>query len=508
MGLADGLDVVRAVCVALVAVVVGACGGAARTSTADEWGASAQEWRAAFYEAGAEGAPNVLNFLAEDVVFEDRIAAGVIRGWDDFLAHGRSVVGGVADSHPVAMFLSAEGFLDQYYWIASGEIDLLDRVEIEDAKVTLGVVGGATESGRRHHVDTRDFDAIERLADRYVSAWNGEVEVADVYAPGARIDDTLLGLSAEGIDDIVGIMDSGAELVLASPHIADLPDHPDRPPDPGQSSGRAIYISPSDVDPALPDEIRLVLESDDGTGCPGVVAVSLEVTDGLVLAERRYHEPSSIRRCRDVATLQPGWWEGIEIPDPVRLERTDPMVWPERDLTVEIFNGRPETTGFVRWGLERFEAADLPLPRVGSVTFLADRSRCAGRGGFYTPRDPLPGDVTLCTTAQQTCLDEACATWTVPGRHMLVHEYAHAWLDQQLDDDARHEFLRLMDLAGWSDHTDDWSDRGVEHAAEAIVVGLLQEPRPGGLFDETTSCEEYLAGFRVLTGREPLTQCP
>lgn len=48
----------------------------------------------------------------------------------------------------------------------------------------------------------------------------------------------------------------------------------------------------------------------------------------------------------------------------------------------------------------------------------------------------------------------------------------------------------------------------MEHAAEAIVVGLLQEPGHGGLFDETTTCGDYLEGFRTLTGREPLARCP
>lgn len=506
----------------IASMLVGACLVTEEPAPADDWAGTARRWRAAFYEAGAEGEANLLHFLAEDVLVEDRIAGAEVSGWNDFLDHGRSVVGGVEDSHPTAMFVSAEGFLDQYSMVAPVEIDLMDRVEMRGATATAVVVGGSVAALRRHHVGqqhlpasvcralagTRDVDVVEALADRWVAVWNGEGDVAEVYAAGVHVEDTLRGVGVDGRGGVAAAMGDGGVLRLGPVAIASLPDRGGCTPEPGPMPGRAIFVSPSDVDPKLADEVRIVLEADDGTGCPGRVAVSLEVVADRVVAERRYHEPASVARCLDTSTLEPGWWEGIEVPEPVRRDETEPMTWRERDVTVRIHNGTPEVTALVRWGLERFDAAGLPLPAVGSVTFLVERSRCEGLGGFYSPRDPPPGEVTLCSTADQVCLDDGCQTWTIVGRHVLVHEYAHAWLEGHVDDATRDEFLRLRALDRWQDPSDDWADRGVEHAAEAIAVGLLEEPAFGGYFDRTTTCEDYLAGFRVLTGSQPPTTCP
>ena len=468
--------------------------------TADDWAAPAVAWRTAFYAAGSEGRRNVLAFLAEDVVFEDRIVGGVIRGREDYLRHGRSVARDIDASHPLDMFLSADGFLDQYYW-EDPAVDLLDRVEMEGPLATTFVEAGSVASGRVHAPDMRDFDAIEQLADRYVSVWNDGADVAQLYADDVRLDDTLLGLSASGRDEVSDVVDSGAGLDLPPVQIADLPPHT-----PGAEQtpigGPAIYIAPSLVDRSRHDEVHIVLDVDDGSGCPGLVAVSLDLADGRIQSEKRFHEVASVRRCRDVTTLQSGWWEGIDIPDPVLLVETDPMVWPERGVTVKVFNGTPEVTGFVRWGLERFDTAGLPLPNIGSVTFLVKASSCREYLGLYDARSEAAA-ISLCRTVAQTCADVACTQWRPAARHTLLHEYAHAWMHERVDEATRQRFLRFSGVDRWDDPEDEWAQRGMEQAADAIAYGLLGMPEY-----RAANCERSLEGFRLLTGHEPLTSCP
>lgn len=498
----------RVAAVLLTTLLVVACAGADEQAVSDEWGETAEQWRDALYEAASEGRHNVLAFLAEDVVFDERIFASQIRGWDGYRRYGRSVAADMDSSHRQDLFVSAEGFLDQYYWVTPYTVDLLDRVEMQGPVASEFVVAGALDSGRFYVPDVRDFDAIEEFADRYVLLWNGSGEVTDVYVDHASIEDSLLGLSATGLEAITREVGSDVGLDPPPLGVVTLPVHPggETPAVPG--GVRAIYDAPSDVDPSRPDEVRIVFEADDGSGCPGLMAVSLEVDDDRVLTERRYHEVGSVRRCHDAATLERGWWQDIEVPDPVRRDLTEPMVWPERDITIEIYNGTPELTEFVRWGLERFDAAGLVLPDVGSVTFLSKDSTCGGNLGFYGPESSSAATITLCRAADQVCVDKACTTWSPAGRYTLLHEYAHAWMVDNLDEDTQQEFLRFVGLPRWNDRDDDWADRGMERAATAIAFGLFDQPRYAPHDDTTTTCEHSLESFRLLTGKRPLTSCP
>ena len=87
-------------------------------------------------------------------------------------------------------------------------------------------------------------------------------------------------------------------------------------------------------------ELRLVIEVDDGSGCPGLMAVALGLDGDRVSWERGYHDITSVRRCYDPATLQPGWWDEMQIPATVFVERTGTVSY--GDMGVEVFNDTPE----------------------------------------------------------------------------------------------------------------------------------------------------------------------
>jgi hypothetical protein len=260
------------------------------------------------------------------------------------------------------------------------------------------------------------------------------------------------------------------------------------------------------TEPSAPAEVRLVVDVDNGSGCPGRMAVSLVWDGERVLRERHYHEVESVRRCLDPEVLQPGWWEGLEIPEPVARELTGTVELAEHRLSVEVYNGEPGLLGFVRWGLERFAEAGMPPPRVESVTFLVQASRCRGLGGFAATGEE-GAEITLCYRADQVCVDETCDTWRLAARHTLLHEYAHPWLNEHVDGATREEFMALVGLERWSDPSDRWIERGVERAANTIMFGLIDETGSRWFPAEIFGQEGYdsrVTGFRLLAGVDPI----
>jgi hypothetical protein len=138
-----------------------------------------------------------------------------------------------------------------------------------------------------------------------------------------------------------------------------------------------------------------------------------------------------------------------------------------------------------------FADAGLELPPI-EVAGHRDDDACLGRSGVHRFRDGR-SRIDLCT-------DDAG-----PAEEFLViHELAHAWDRHALTTERRAAFLALRGLHEWTnDDLDRWAERGAEQAAEILVWGLIDRPvriiRFGG-----NGCTELRAGYRVLTGTEPL----
>ena len=480
--------------------LVAACAGGptAVTPTPSDWAVEAVAWREAVHEAGRLGYVNVLRFWDENVVFEDRLGGEVIRGRESSFQYALDSVGAADPSVAMSYFLSADEALDQYNWSPIMEVDWLDRVQIGKEGARLMVNGASIGSFRffhQHEAEHRDLAAVEALAHRFVSVWDGKDggAVSDLYAQDARIDDTLRGFSVRGLEAISDSVGANEWPDLSRVEIVQL----DR--------GPAIYLSPALSEHDL-DEVRLIVEVDYESGCAGEMGVVLAWDGERVQWERRYHEVESARRCLDPAELQPGWWEGIQVPKPILVELTGTMVWEEQDLAVEIYNGIPTSQAFVRWGLERFVEAGLAPPTIASVTFLpSSSSLCRGFTGYYQPAESGV-EISLCFPADLMCDDEDCSTWDTRSRATLLHEYAHAWIDQNLDETTQAGFLELVGVPRWRDDQDPPEERGVEWAGDTIMLGLIDEVGNLAIAQEF-SCQEREERFRLLTGTDPITPC-
>lgn len=127
--------------------------------------------------------------------------------------------------------------------------------------------------------------------------------------------------------------------------------------------------------------------------------------------------------------------------------------------------------------IERFAEVGLELPTV-TVEFHESTSACNGHDGFIRYRQPAP--------AIAICSDRP---------YVLPHELAHAWVDANVSDAEKADYVERWGLASWNDAGDDWNDRGTEHAAFVIQQNLTAaSPRM------TTTWRERAEAFEMLTG--------
>ena len=499
---------------AVLALTVGCAGpadpAAAPTSTSIQWGERALMWWGALGQAAAEGPQHVKPFLADDLVWENRLDGNYIQGADNWVDQQVNLWGVFLPRDEPGLFVSADEALNQSIIPMGPPLSFLDRMVIDPDGVRHWVRAGSLagistlnsgawnwpDSSGRHYDPWRNDDEVyDGLIDRYVALWNGaeDVQTASVYTERAVVSDTLLGDSVSGLAALDRVVESRSRLSIGFISVVALPD----------GGGRAAYLAPSNDDWMGPEELRLVIEADDGSGCPGRMAVALGLAGERVSWERRYHDITSVRRCHDPNTVQPGWWEDMQIPSTIHVERTGTVSY--EDIEVEVFNGTPAVAGFLAWGFSRFDAAGLPLPQVSSVTFLQARATCYNLGGRVSTTDE-GASVTLCRAPADICTDEDCQDWVPRARQLWLHELAHPWLAAHTDEATRSAFLELAGLSRWDDHDDPWSERGVEVAAAALAFGLMDEPvllHP----EFGTDCEVRTAQFRILTGTSPIDEC-
>ncbi len=340
-----------------------------------------------------------------------------------------------------------------------------------------------------------DYVSVQQLLDRYVGAWSqaDPVGAAALYRPDASLRDSLLGVALDGaaaIGAAAGSTPAGGGLRGVS--LRTIRD--DR--------GPAYYMLGKGIYGGGPVyQLVLLLSQGEAAGCPGPVAVVLQLSDYRIVAEQRYHRIDAVRRCADPAALPGGWWDDITVPPSDSVVRTGTVT--VRGMDVAVWNGTAGLNRLVAWGLGRFADVPLALPPgyPSSVTFLPPGDDCAARFGFG--HGVFAGDIAVCAEAVRACVGTSCGTWRPWVKAALLHQYAHAWLDTTLTSDAKAAYLARTGLA-WSDPTRPFAAQASERAAETLVWGLMDQPYRVDVRLGQPSCEQLSRDFRLLTGLDPL----
>jgi hypothetical protein len=87
-------------------------------------------------------------------------------------------------------------------------------------------------------------------------------------------------------------------------------------------------------------------------------------------------------------------------------------------------------------------------------------------------------------------------------RRNLLHEMGHVWIDENVSQEVRAQFLELRGLRSWNAWRDPWDERGCEHGAEIMAWVLGTRILTAQIADNDPS--QLGAGFELLTGVETL----
>ncbi len=388
-----------------------------------------------------------------------------------------------------AVHLGSAGALNLVQWRDSGQYSAvvatigngrISRETVFDLSYSLQRSLRATEGTLSEYTD---------LYTSYEAAWTGgdPEAVQALYASDAMVVDALSGVVAVSHDSI---LDSASPGRIAARGVALLVDDDSSPV-------QALYLGPADygVDP-----LRAVgiYETTDVDGCSHQMAVVWDIGDQVIVAEHRYHEVASFRRCLKDPPL--GWWTGLGIPRPGDEVATGVIVSPE-GREIEVRNGGPLLERALHDGMSRFAVVGLEEPQFDAVTFEPTR-KCVDRSGRVIQSDGVRV-LYVCLFENDICFAQPVCE--EPRRHIraiFAHELAHAWMIDHVDTSTE---VRLLEFAGrtsWDDDALPWPDRGVEYGAETMAWGLLADPPPMVRIGNP-SCEELSESFRILTGLEP-----
>ena len=85
------------------------------------------------------------------------------------------------------------------------------------------------------------------------------------------------------------------------------------------------------------------------------------------------------------------------------------------------------------------------------------------------------------------------------AQRTALHELAHVWNHDRLDEAATARFLALRGLTDW--HGSSWEESGTEQAAEILAWGLAETWTIARIPEAT--CESLLEAWAVLTSDLP-----
>lgn len=481
------MRLVRLVAITLLVCVAAAGDAPAVGEPADAgpWAARAEDWQHARAVIGGANPIHVMRFYTPEASFEDHTGLTHGAGRTDIPSYMWCVTRG---SPPVVngLYLSTDGVVLAYGYTEYGVTHgLLEINEVSAAGITASRMTQVAYETPTIHPAFERLERIEAAVHNHAQFWSGD-DVRSPYAEDAVIEDSLLGVHAVAVD-----LDAAA---LSDLHLPGA-----RIVGPATTRDTPMSVALADEDDAT-DHVYTVIVSDDGSGCPGSVVVALEWRDGLIVHETRYHEVSSARRCLADEHLPPGWWDEVKIPESSDPQLTGSITRPETEIAV--FDAPESWVRPIAWLIDRFAEAGLARPRVRSVTVTMTDDRCGHDVIGHASRG---GDVTICVTPYHI-------TGNFVEDELMLHEFAHVWIDEHLDDATRDRFMAHVGAVAWTGSDIPWHQRGVELAANAIMYGLMDEADEFVImdpsYDHTDVCHDRTVNFRLLTGHEPIAPCP
>ena len=474
----------------LLLLTVAACGPGDRDAASDPWGSAAVDYFEGLADAYTENDfYGVLDYYTKDVFVEkwrgDLRGGALVR---DLLRFNSGDLG----QELLALHLGSDGAITLTRWSATEALSaVLSQIESGSiAGETVYDLGSSLQ--RSFRASPEVLATYEALYLEYARTWTdgSDLDFARLYGPEARVTDLLQGSQASGLDSIIRSSSTGSQVEVIRPSEVG-----------GDTSdkGFAVYLGPAEYgqDPLRAVGIFHVTDQD---GCVRQVAAAWQISNEQIVEEDRYQDVETFRRC-SVGTFPIGWWTDLA-PPPPRDQVVTNVLLTDEGREIKIHNGTRLLEDLVLASVRSFVEAGLEEPVLENVTFEPSR-RCQDRSGRLLQADGSR-NVFLCLYEDDLCRrSEPCSEPPLIVRGSVLHELAHAWVLDHVNDDAK---LRLLEFAGlevWGDSTAPWGERGEEYSAEVIAWGLLDEYATMVRIGSPT-CDVLTGAFQLLTDNDPL----
>ena len=329
--------------------------------------------------------------------------------------------------------------------------------------------------------DVGTADDRERVA-RYVQAWQRRDagELATIYSPDTVVLNQTTGEEWRNASDVLGALGDGP------------------PVEPGPAPGSFFYRSGSVV------EAIVLLQL--GGDCPMLEARRLVYYGEAIAKETRFTHIPSAQRC--LTNLPDGWWTTFVLPPDLQDNVTE--ILDVGGSLVELVNAEPIHEEFSRWLFDRYLQAGIGLPDVAAVWF-PPAPECDERGGLAIESDARyegRHTIVVCFTDDRLEYDRSESGWFPTAASYGLHELAHIWMVDRLNDDVRAAYLEMTGLSVWRGAEAEWADRGVEQAAFTIPWGITDRSDVvWPIYFPEASCEDLADRYRLLTDHDPVTPC-
>ena len=155
------------------------------------------------------------------------------------------------------------------------------------------------------------------------------------------------------------------------------------------------------------------------------------------------------------------------------------------------FSGKADEIAY-KWTQDLFTAAGFEFPIV-AVEFHRNEEACGGARGRTHFTDEDLATIVVCATHNNPEVEDS---WR---QRTLLHELAHAWIDQNVSTERTRAFMELRGLDEWSSRNVAWEKRATEHAAEILMWGLQDGDYKIDFRIEGTESDELTAGYQLLT---------
>ena len=162
------------------------------------------------------------------------------------------------------------------------------------------------------------------------------------------------------------------------------------------------------------------------------------------------------------------------------------------DLPAPVFSNEHDAAAYT-WMQDLFAAAGFEQP-TASIEFFDNEDACGGVRGRTWFDNTETTTIGVCATHPNPEVEEQ---WR---QRTLLHEMAHAWIDQNVGSENLSAFTELRGLETWSSRDVKWEERATEHAAEIFMWGIQDGDYNPDFRIDGTSCSELAAGYELLSG--------